>query len=441
MIKIKRNKNPMVFTFCCAVIMILSSCTNGHEEGLPKVETTEVTEITKTTAKSGGRILADQDSEISSKGICWGQSENPSLENEFTREESGGDIFESIMTGLLPDHEYHVRAYAISRTGTSFGEDKVFRTLGANGFTQIIADHTIVDRYDEIPDYYLNKVKEMWLVYAGESHSAAIRSGLTMLENLNPVYQVNVIESGMPEPSTDIQLRASRATWGDILNSTGWIYSYGEEDWFTSLTAIARTKAGISHCNTNNLNLAAIGFGWCWDDTYGTLSNQHDPVYGTRWGGVSDGGPEGSRAWGLDPGDFAITGNSVCMDTYLKATQEYVDFCLANNYGTKVFFTTGPVDTYYDSGEIGFQASLKHQYIRDYVKKDPTRILFDYADILCHDNNGVETSVTWNGHTFPRISPDNGTPEQIGHISNTGALRLAKAMWWMLARIAGWDGE
>ena len=29
---------------------------------------------------------------------------------------------------------------------------------------------------------------------------------------------------------------------------------------------------------------------------------------------------------------------------------------------------------------------------------------------------------------------------QADHISEAGALRLAKAMWWMLARIAGWDG-
>ncbi|MGI6306836.1 MAG: Ig-like domain-containing protein [Bacteroidales bacterium] len=26
------------------------------------------------------------------------------------------------------------------------------------------------------------------------------------------------------------------------------------------------------------------------------------------------------------------------------------------------------------------------------------------------------------------------------HIGEVGALRLAKAMWWLLARIAGWDG-
>lgn len=27
------------------------------------------------------------------------------------------------------------------------------------------------------------------------------------------------------------------------------------------------------------------------------------------------------------------------------------------------------------------------------------------------------------------------------HIGRIGALRVAKAMWWMLARIAGWDGN
>jgi len=28
----------------------------------------------------------------------------------------------------------------------------------------------------------------------------------------------------------------------------------------------------------------------------------------------------------------------------------------------------------------------------------------------------------------------------VGHIGANGALRLAKALWWMLARLAGWDG-
>ena len=130
-------------------------------------------------------------------------------------------------------------------------------------YGQIIADHTIVADFDKIPQSYIDLVKKMWMVYAGESHSQGIRTGLTLLETSYPAFAVNVVESGTPESYTTSNLRASRATWGDVNNSSGWIYSYGEEDWFTSAIAISRTKAGITYCNTNNLIIGAIGFGWC----------------------------------------------------------------------------------------------------------------------------------------------------------------------------------
>ena len=38
---------------------------------------------------------------------------------------------------------------------------------------QIIADHTVVDRYDDIPAYYIAEVKKMLVWFAGESHSYA----------------------------------------------------------------------------------------------------------------------------------------------------------------------------------------------------------------------------------------------------------------------------
>jgi len=312
--------------------------------------------------------------------------------------------------------------------------------VSTNG-TQIIADHTIVERYNEIPQHYIDEVKKMWLVYAGESHSAAIRTGLSLLESLDKKSQVTATERGTPQAYTDNYLRVSRATWGDYSNSSGWIYSYGEEDWFANSTAINRTKAGINYCNTNNLTIAAFGFGWCWDDTHGGPSATTDPVYGCRWYGSSKNGPNGNLPWGLDAGDNSITGNTVCMDTYLNATQQYIDYCTTNGYSTKVFFTTGPVDTYYTTGEAGYQGFLKHEHIRKYVKADTTRILFDYADILCYDDNGNRNTSTWDGNTFPIITPTNLGDESIGHIGSAGALRLAKATWWMLARIAGWDGN
>jgi len=324
----------------------------------------------------------------------------------------------------------------------SLGLIVVLLHLALIQYGQIIADHTVVDRYDDIPQQWIDSVKKMFAVYPGESHAAAMPVALNQLETLDSRFQVITRTSGTPYSYRTNELRFSGATWGDFTNPTGWIYSCGEEDWFTNATGRARIKAGITYCNTNNLQLAAIGFGWCYDDSHsGSISSTVDPVYGCRWYGRSLESPSGSRSWGLDAGDQAITGNVVSLDTYLAATQEYIDYCLAQGYRTKVYFTTGPVEPTYYKGEAGYQASLKHQRIRDYVKADPTRILFDYADILCYDNGStVMSTSTWNGHTFPVITPTNYGTGDLGHIDDIGALRLAKAMWWMLARIAGWDG-
>lgn len=126
--------------------------------------------------------------------------------------------------------------------------------------------------------------------------------------------------------------------------------------------------------------------------------------------------------------------------SYLTATQQYIDFCSANGYSTKIFFTTGPVDDYMATGENGYNNYLRWEHIRDYVDEDASRILFDYADILSYNNDGMLSTETWNSHTFPVIHPDNEEGTYTGHIGSAGAIRLAKAMWWMLARIAGWDG-
>ena len=316
--------------------------------------------------------------------------------------------------------------------------------INAGVYGQIVADHTVVDRYVDIPQGYIDEVKKMWLVVAGESHSEAYRVGLSLLEGLYPGYAVSVVESGEPEPSTDLNLRASCATWGDITNLSGWIYSYGEEDWFTSLEALTRTESGISYCNSISNTIGAIGFGWCYDPMGTGPTTEVDPVYGCHWWGSSDNGPQGSRAWGLDAEDFQITGNTISLDTYLDVTQDYIDFCAAQDIPTKVFFTTGPVDNWNGllSPENMYQAHLKYERIRSYVNANNSAIFFDYADILCFDDGSdTPNTVTWDGHVFPTITPTNLGTRAIGHIGAPGALRLAKAMWYMLARIAGWDGN
>jgi len=328
-----------------------------------------------------------------------------------------------------------------------------FLSTSSVGTPQIIADHTVVDQYDAIPQYWIDEVKKMWLDVPGESHSLGYRKGLELLATADSRFAVSVTESGTPEGYTDQHLRVSGATWGDVDHDWNWRYSYGEEDWYTSALAVERTKAHLSYCSANSLEIAAMGFGWCWDMTWHNgPGGTTDPVFQVQWAGASVGGPEGDLRWGLDSEDVALTGNSISMDTYLDATQKYIDYAEAQGLGTKVFFTTGPVDGGGNTGESGYQRYLKHEHIREYVLADGSRILFDYADILCWSAGGEQNTTDWTDHggalqSFPYIHPDNmldldGSYTEDGdHIGERGALRLGKAMWWMLARIAGWPGS
>ncbi len=318
--------------------------------------------------------------------------------------------------------------------------------ISFSGFSQIIADHTVVDQYDKIPQHYIDEVKKMLVDIAGESHSAGYRYGVSLLAELDSRFRV----------TTYVGNRPSRTTTNLRLGTHGTV---GEAQFYTSQSAINSYKSHITSQYSTGNPYSVIGFGWCWDMTWqNSPGGGVDPVYNVRWAGSSEGGPQGSRRWGLDAGDESLTGNSVCMDTYLDAVEQYIAHCRQNGYDTRVIFTTGPVDD--GAGNIGgtengFQRELKHDYIRDYVRSDPSRILFDYADILCWSNGGEQNIATWNQSGTPRrhahIHPENmmdydrswnmiSHVEDGDHIGEVGALRLGKAMWWMLARIAGWDG-
>lgn len=343
-------------------------------------------------------------------------------------------------SGLDSNTKYYHRVRAYNDAGDSEYSNFASETTHVyNPSNHIIADHTIVDKYEYIPQSYIDEVKKMWINIPGESHSEAYRRGLELLETLDSKFAVNATESGTPEASTDQHLRISRATRNQYSN---WSYGYGESDWYTNEDGITQTKNHIEYCETHDLHISAIGFGWCWDMTWlNAPGGTEDPVYHVRWAGSSVDGPDGNKIWGLDAGDYSLTGNHVCMDTYLNATQQYIDFCTDNSYTTKVIFTTGPVDGHESGNENGYQRHIKHEYIRNYVKDDTSRILFDYADILCYDDDGSSKTATWNTNVYPVITLTNKGDGTIGHIGSAGAVRLAKAIWWMLARIAGWDGE
>jgi len=418
------------------VMLIIVPTITCSVDNKPSLSTAEVTSITSTTAISGGNIIDEGSSEVTERGVCLSISPSPTVSDKKTSDGSGTGEYTSFISGLARNSKYYLRAFATNHAGTSYGEEKSF-TTAMDG--QIIADHNAVDDFDKIPDNYITEVKKMLVSFVGESHAYGFLSGLDALENSMPEYACNIGTGEMPSSS---HLRVNSGP------------TVGEAEWFTWKAYPTGSQPSerlfiknlIKEYHDHGHPFSAIGFGWCWDMVGLAVAggeSETDPVYGCKYWGVSEGGPDGNLGWGLDAADFALSGNRVCLDTYLEATQDYIDYCAANGYGTKVIFTTGPVDGgggEYFRGEKGYQGYLKNERIREYARADQSRILFDYADILSYDNNGQITNTTWNGHTYPVCTTANEYPVLDAHISRTGEIRLARATWWMLARIAGWDG-
>lgn len=308
---------------------------------------------------------------------------------------------------------------------------------------QIVADHTVVDQYDDIPSQYIDAVKTMLVSLPGESHATTFLIGPNLLEQMDLTYQVETYASSTPPAATNQYLRMGG-------------HRIAGEDFFFWDSRIAEMKGEISEQNGTGNPFHVMGFGWCYDMSRGDPPGGGlDPVYNVHWAGRSEGIPTGDMRWGLDSDDQTLTGNVVSMDTYLEAVESYIQFCEDNSYPTQWIFTTGPVDRDDQAGtENGFQREIKHDYIRDYVAQDPSRILFDFADILCWNNSGEQNITEWNDmgtiRSHAHIHPDNMMDynaswnpvpheEDGDHIGEVGSVRLAKALWWLLARMAGWN--
>lgn len=95
---------------------------------MPDVATAAVTNITPVAAQSGGNVTNEGDSPVTSRGICWAITENPSLADTCVTNGSGPGEFTGSLTGLTPDQIYYVRAFATNSYGTAYGEASSFTT-------------------------------------------------------------------------------------------------------------------------------------------------------------------------------------------------------------------------------------------------------------------------------------------------------------------------
>ena len=278
-------KNLRIYTSLVLIIIALtkSACKN---EKTPKLETLDIYNITASSAMSGGNIFDAGSDDITFRGVCWSMDKAPTEKDSKTSDGTGAGSFSSSLTGLNDGTTYFARAYATNSIGTSYGDEKMFRTISTG--SQIIANHNAVAEFDNIPAAYISEVKKMLVYVSGRSHSEAYSGGLTLLESANPTYAVNV---GEGESYTTSYLRCN------INPNNAPVYT---DVWFSWLAWPEGSRPVASEWVTNLMQeyhdaghpFTVLTYGWCWELIGGYPSASKDPEYNFRWMGYAVGTPD-----------------------------------------------------------------------------------------------------------------------------------------------------
>ncbi|WP_420574540.1 hypothetical protein [Kordia sp.] len=159
---------------------------------LPEVNIAAITNITGTSAESGGEVTNEGGASVTAKGICWSTSPNPITTDNVTNDGDGIGTFTSTLTGLTENETYYVRAYATNNIGTAYSDEVEFVSnacISANVTTETITLST----QQEVDDFHYSSIGGLIIMNTNITDLSPLScltlldGGLTIVNNSNLV--------------------------------------------------------------------------------------------------------------------------------------------------------------------------------------------------------------------------------------------------------------
>jgi uncharacterized protein (TIGR02145 family) len=238
--------------------LILISC--EKKPSVPSITTTDVTEITQTTAISGGNVTDEGVSPVTTQGICWSISDKPTIADKTSIVANAATIgdFSCNLTGLIPNTKYYVRAYATNGAGSAYGNQVTFTSVQIAVPSLTTADPTFWSHFafrtgGNITNDYEGIVTERGICW-GNSHNPTVSDNKVKDENGGTGEFINYF--GYLTPNTTWYLRAYAT------NSAG--IGYGNEvivtiPWNTPAFNVGITYGTVSDIDNNIYKTVNIG--------------------------------------------------------------------------------------------------------------------------------------------------------------------------------------
>lgn len=252
----------------------------------------------------------------------------------------------------------------------------------------LVVDHTSC-YIDEIPSHIIDSIKQnIRFHWCGQSHSHQIPTGLELLEEDFPVFDVTVNTDGsawLPEPNGTFCIMDGLSMFNQCGNCCqAYIMPHAYWDGSDAQSNVNKT---LVDCYPS-INIS--GFLFC-----GELE----------------------------------TASETYVQNYLSAMANYEQ--LYPN--VKFIYTTGHAQSI---GSNGYNRWLRNNQIRQFCIEND-KILFDFADMDCW-HNGESNSYEYNGEIIPLQHPQYD-PDIIYHTTEESCKNKAKAIWYTMARLSGWD--
>ncbi len=360
---------------------------------LPVVTTREVTDITQTTANSGGNVTSDGGAPVTARGVCWSTQQNPDLGDEHTTDGSGTGEFTSLITGLTPNTFYYVRAYATNSVGTSYGNQQVMMTSDVPTLPTVSTSAAI-------------NITETGATTGGTVHadggSTVTGRGVCYSTTANPTLANSFTTNGSGlgafvsiltglDPNTRYYVRA----WAT--NDVG--TAYGEEITFITLSQISLPLVTTDEAS-NITQTTATGGGNVTSDGGGTVSAR-----GVCWSTSANPTTSGNHTTdGSGTGVFSSNLTGLTANT-LYHVRAYATNETGTSYGNEVTFTTlspawqcGDQITYegqvYNTVEIGTQCWFKENLnVGTRINGIEEQENNGQVEKYCYDNNEVNCNI------------------------------------------------